>query len=66
VQSRKTRNSSDGRAIRRYLSLAVALTVVAAWLFLGPNQTTESSQAALGGLGLLLVSAGSVVLVRGR
>ena len=33
---------------------------------LGPNNTTEGAQAALGGVGLLLVSAGAVVLVRGR
>lgn len=70
MQSSGTRNSSDGRVIRRRIGIIVvlgliALELVAAAIW-GANQTTESGQAALGGVGLLLVSAGSVVLVRGR
>ncbi len=61
-----TRDSSDGRVIRRRVGLAVFLALAVSAAFLGANETTEGGQAALGGMGLLLVSIGSVVLARGR
>ena len=69
MQSRSTRNSSDGRVIRRWVGLLVILglltTEVTAGLFWATNETTEGGRAVLGGLGLLLVSAGSVIVVLG-
>lgn len=65
MQSIRTRNSSDGRAIRRGLWVLVAVVLTGATV-VGANGTAEGASAALGGLGVLLVSAGSVVLVRGR
>ncbi|GLY14522.1 hypothetical protein LWF15_27285 [Kineosporia rhizophila] len=52
--------------IRRRVGLAVFLALAVSAAFLGANETTEGGQAALGGMGLLLVSIGSVVLARGR
>jgi hypothetical protein len=69
MQAKEMRNSSDGRAIRRRVGLLVVLGLlvvqVTTGVFWGANETTEGGQAALGGLGLLLVSAGSVIVVLG-
>lgn len=69
MQAQERRNSSDGRAIRRRIGLLVVLGLLVAQvttgMFWGANETTEGGQAVLGGLGLLLVSAGSVIVVLG-
>jgi hypothetical protein len=69
MQAGQARNSSDGRVIRRRVGLLVVLGLlvaqVATGMFWGANETTEGGQAVLGGLGLLLVSAGSVIVVLG-
>ncbi len=69
MQAQERRNSSDGRVIRRRVGLLVVLgllvTQVTTGVFWGANETTEGGQAVLGGLGLLLVSVGSVIVVLG-
>jgi hypothetical protein len=74
MQSSGTRNSSDGRVIRRRVGLSVVLGLLLAealamtllggeW---GTGMAGESGKVALGGLGALLVSVGSVLVAGGR